>query len=92
MSFIHSGNTEELQELVVKCMCIKGKKTPSFHNDIIMKYPKTPSQRTQISKNSSVAKQSEKMPVGNTFWALLYPTQPKEKPSKQEPATNSTQI
>ena len=30
--------------------------------------------RTQISRNSYVAKNQTKMPVGNTFWAPVYPT------------------
>ena len=78
-----------LKAFQVKCKLklVKGKKTPSLDNDVIMNAQKDhlntrielggsdfPDQRILVSKNSYVAKNQTKMPVGVTFWFPVYPT------------------
>lgn len=61
-------------------------------NDVIVKIPKLhlstraefgnndfQNQRTQASKNTYVAKNQTKIPVGVTFWFPVYPTIPAQK-------------
>ena len=70
-----------------KLKLVKGKKTPYLDNDVIMNAQKDhlntrtelgnsdfPDQRILVSKNSYVAKNQTKMPVGVTFWFPVYPT------------------
>ena len=70
-----------------KLKLVKGKKTPYLDNDVIMNAPKDhlntrielgdndfPDQRILVIKNSYVAKNQTKMPVGVTFCFPVYPT------------------
>ena len=73
---------------------LKERKPPPSHldNDVIVKIPKLhlstrsefdnndfQNQRIQASKNTYVAKNQTKMPVGVTFWFPVYPIIPAQK-------------